>query len=385
MIRWRLVLKMMVAGLLGYFLGVEAITIIPTWDLPRNHFLYQITGVHKPLVLGYLPYWLLDKSENDYSPYLTDVSYFGLIINHDGTIVKKNGNSSEPGWNRLANGAPRASSLLLQSGVEDSIQQLLQNPVKNANTLMNEVLPIISQYRFRDLTVDVESVKTVSPDVSNNYTQFLKTIKQRLSAQNQEISLSVDVPVYAYSRPTIYNVNDLPLAVDYLVLMTYDYHYRGSATAGPVAPLSGGDTYWENDVSRAVDLALKTMPEEKLILGVPLYGYEWETQSNAAGAAIIPGSGLTASNKRVAEILDNCPNCQVTTDKSSGEKSIVYLDTTTNSYHQIFIGDETTLAKKIELAKQKHLGGIAFWALGYEDNQMLKKLKDYQNFKWISE
>ena len=374
---------MVVAGALGVSLGIEALLYIPKLNLDRGNELYKIAGVQKPLIVGYLPYWLLDKASSDYSDYLTDISYFGLIVNSDGTLVKKNNaTEKEPGWNNLDAGAKRATSLLIQSGVEESISTLLNDPVKNADTLMNEIEPILTKYNFKDLTIDIESVKSVEASVSDNYSVFIETIKQRLHNFNNTITLSIDVPVYAYSRSTIYNPKILSSIVDYMVLMTYDYHYRSSYVTGPVAPLSGAGLWWENDVDRAIKQALIFSSPEKIILGIPLYGYEWETQLNTSGAPIIPGSGLTASNKRIETLLTTCQDCLVDREVSSGEKVIKYFDKGTNSWHQIYAGDSQTLQQKINLAKKYRLGGVALWALGYEDSQQLKVLTDYKDFKW---
>ena len=54
--------------------------------------------------------------------------------------------------------------------------------------------------------------------------------------------------------------------VDLLCLMTYDQNTRWTMP-GPVA---GWDWTVEN-----LNYALKTVPKEKLSLGIPLYGYHW--------------------------------------------------------------------------------------------------------------
>jgi spore germination protein YaaH len=48
-------------------------------------------------------------------------------------------------------------------------------------------------------------------------------------------------------------------------------------------------------------------------------------------------------------------------------------------YSQIYYEDETSLKEKLALAGKYHLGGVALWALGYEDNTMLRPLTNYKN------
>ena len=51
-----------------------------------------------------------------------------------------------------------------------------------------------------------------------------------------------------------------------MFIMAYDWHHAGSEP-GPVAPIT--------EVQRTIEFAIKSIPRRKLIIGVPLYGYNW--------------------------------------------------------------------------------------------------------------
>ena len=53
---------------------------------------------------------------------------------------------------------------------------------------------------------------------------------------------------------------------DQVRVMAYDYHWSTSAP-GPIAPVD-----WVRDV---LDYSLTRIPADKIVLGVPLYGYDW--------------------------------------------------------------------------------------------------------------
>ena len=55
-------------------------------------------------------------------------------------------------------------------------------------------------------------------------------------------------------------------ACDYVCIMCYDYHWSGSE-AGPIGPLG-----W---LRKVVKYALSTIPREKIVIGIPFYGYRW--------------------------------------------------------------------------------------------------------------
>ncbi|HEX8923227.1 MAG TPA: glycosyl hydrolase family 18 protein [Patescibacteria group bacterium] len=381
-----------IAGImLGLGIGLKAMPLIPKLNLERNNIIYKITGTHKPIVMGFLPYWLLNKATNDYNKSMTDLAYFAVIINSDGTIVKTNDkNEEEPGWNKLkssnlkqflGNFKGERKVLVVQSGVEDSISDLIKDPKKHGEALAAEVIPLMKKYGFTDLNVDIESFRSGSEQDQNNFTELLKTIKEEM-VKNEMGEVSIDLPVAAFSKETIIDPKGIQPYTDEMILMAYDYHYRGSMNTGAVAPLGGAGIDKEIDVETAVAAALKSFRPTQIVLGIPFYGYEWETISSNKESPIIPGSGLTDSHKTALDKISNCSNCNVSDDANSKEKVIIGEDSQTGSFHQIYFGDVNSIEEKISLAKKYKLGGLAFWALGYEDESLLKPLENYRNFYW---
>src|SRR4051812_24854199 len=56
-------------------------------------------------VIGFLPFWLLSKAQTDYSSYINTLTYFGLTVDSDGSVLKETApGESEPGWYTLKSG-----------------------------------------------------------------------------------------------------------------------------------------------------------------------------------------------------------------------------------------------------------------------------------------
>lgn len=338
--------------------------------------------------MGFLPYWLLGKAQKDYSKYLDGIYYFGLIIDSNGNIVKLvNPQEKEPGWYALESGIVdpylkiakdnhQTLSLTVFSGDNASIGILISDPVKHANNLISDISPIMKKYGFSDLNLDVEYLDIASEEARMNFTQFVKEIKNGLKNQNLG-TLSIDVSPTAFIKNYLINPTDISKYVNSIIIMGYDYHYQGSSVTGPVAPLFGAESISEFDIQTAVQKALTILPPQKIILGAPLYGYEWETIGKNPRSSVIPGTGLTASSLRVQKLLSACTTCSARLDSVALENYIIYKDLGTNSYHQIFYPDEQTMSAKIQFAQKYNLGGIALWALGYEDSTILNSLKNY--------
>jgi spore germination protein YaaH len=160
--------------------------------------------------------------------------------------------------------------------------------------------------------------------------------------------------------------------------MTYDYHYAGSSVSGPVAPVGGAGKEAEFDVETGIQKALDVLPKSKIVLGVPLYGYEWETIDPSPRSATIPTSGIVISNQRAEELLTTCSSCQKQWDANGQESYIIYEDEKTKTYHHIFYPDQTATKAKVDLATKYDLAGLALWALGYEGNIILNPLSTYK-------
>ncbi len=334
-------------------------------------------GIRKPEIVGFLPYWLITKANKDYGKYITTLTYFGLTVGSDGHIQKlTNPQEEEPGWTTLKKNTferyNAKQSLLVISGDDDAIGEMMNDPVTSANNLVSDVAPVMKQYGFTDLNLDIETFMEASESARANFTTFVRTVKDGITG-----SVTIDLIPIALVKPKLYDARALGAIVDRVVLMTYDYHYSGSFTAGAVAPIGGAGKTLEFDVETAVVEALKVIPAGKLLLGIPLYGYQWETIGSTPESATIPGGSSTASTRRIADILAACATCSAVMDPVSREPYLIYPEG--DYFNQIYYENEASMKEKIALAQKYHLGGVALWALGYEDGTILNPLAKYKN------
>jgi spore germination protein YaaH len=338
--------------------------------------------------MGFLPYWLLDKAKPNYSQYLNGIYYFGLIIGDDGKLVEfANPQEKEPGWYALESGKVdsflktakenhQKLSLVAFSGDNNSIGILVSDPIEHADNLVSEAIPIMKRYGFSDLNLDIEYLDVASKEARMNFTKFVKEVKTKMKNINLG-TLSIDVSPTAFVKDYLVDPKEVSKYVDSMIIMGYDYHFQGSYVTGPVAPLFGAGNISEFDIKTAIEKALVLLPKQKIILGVPLYGYEWETITDNPRSPVIPGTGLTASSLRVQQLLSSCSTCSAQFDSIAQEKYVVYKDLKTDSYHQIFYPDKEIMSAKIKFAEKYNLGGIALWALGYEDLAILEPFNNY--------
>lgn len=382
--------KKILIGFVGFILGIGIGYLL----FFQTNLRQQATPIPlitpKKEIVGFLPYWLLNRAKQDYADQITTLTYFGLSIGEDGNIVKlANPQEEEPGWHALSSGKLQpffdnakknnvSLSLLLFSGVPDAIEKLVANPTKHAKNLVKDVSPILTKYGFSDVNLDIEYTGIASPEARLHFSQFINTFKSNLATTNPKTTITIDVATNDAIKPNLIDTVVAGQVADHVVLMAYDYHFAGSYVSGPIAPVSGAGITSEYDVISAVQKLQAKVPKDKILLGIPNYGYEWETLDPFARAATIPRTGVAASNKRAEDLLDRCATCSATPDIDANEMQISYLDPISNTYHQIFYPTKESTAAKVHLAKTMQLGGIAVWALGYEGKTVMDPLAIYK-------
>lgn len=341
----------------------------------------------KKQVIGFLPYWLLGSASMDYAKYISTLTYFGLRIDTDGTILRLTApTQGEPGFVALNSGKVEpflqaaqnknvSLSLLVSSGDNESINRLIDDPAPHAQNFVRDVTPLLEQYKFTDLNLDIEYTQIATPAAQKKFTQFVQEVRKDL---NKQITLTVEIGGNDVIRNDLIDPRAMAKIADYIVLMAYDFHSPTSFVSGPVAPLGGAGIISEYDVTSAAEKALLQIPSQKLILGVPLYGYEWQTLNPSPRSANIPNSGVTASNRRAETLIKTCTNCSLNTDNQADERYLTFFDAEASVYHIIFYPDKNSTISKINLANNLDLGGLALWALGYEGETILQPLINYR-------
>lgn len=386
--------KYLILALIGILVGGGLGFITRTYAQPflRGQNATVVNALLPPQnqVIGFLPYWLIVKADKNYSPYITTLAYFGLTIETDGTIQQYTDEDEiegEPGFVALntgradailkkAKGDGKTLSLVIFRADNEAITELLSSPAEHANALIEDVTPIMREYGFRDLNIDIEHVGRATVDERERFVTFLATVKAGVK-KNKLGTLTVEITGSDLLKQNLSDPKAVGTIADYVVIMAYDYHYAGSEVTGPVAPLGGGGDDAEYDTKIALQKALEIIPAEKIILGIPLYGYQWETIGNIPRSAVIPGTGQTASHRRVEEQLSTCTDCIKGIDQPAREPYVIYQEDGDEVYDQIFFPDGASTQAKIDLANANEIGGIALWAIGYEGSGILEPLRDY--------
>lgn len=378
-------IKIWVVALLGLIAGsavalwwfYEVPLVSPLTSLTTFNFITKLQPKSEnKIVYGFLPYWNMD--EVVLQPEMTHLAYFSLTIGANGNIITRQDGGLEPGFRdlqseeflelseQMENNDGQVEIVLSQFD-NDDIVALLSSPKAKQN-LITSLDSILLAYPVNGVNIDIEYSGPVTEHLQNRFTELITELSQHLKNKYQGIILSIDMYAGASDSSKIWDVEPISEQVDYIVVMAYDFHRRSSSQAGPVAPLFGGKDLWNSDINQHLAEFLKVVPKEKILLGVPFYGYGWQTTSRDSQAQTYPDTGSTASFKRVQKILEQKEELQVEEHWNEDALSpyISYIEN--GETYIIYYENSRSLSYKLDYVNQLDLAGIAIWALGYEDN-----------------
>ncbi|MEO2076143.1 MAG: glycosyl hydrolase family 18 protein [Bacillus sp. (in: firmicutes)] len=220
--------------------------------------------------------------------------------------------------------------------------------------IIRQLLHFSQMYHLQGLNFDIENV---NPEDGPLVTQFMREAAPYLHEAGLVISMDITFSAgdnnnwsSFYERPKLANI------VDYLIVMAYDEHTNAATGAGSVASLP-----W---VEGNLERLLTEVPHEKLILGVPLYARLWKEQTNADGTVEITSKAL-AMDKVKVWLTEK--GVQPKYDEASGQNYAEFYAAEESAIYKIWIEDEFSLNKRVELAIKYKLAGIGTWSRLFGD------------------
>lgn len=329
----------------------------------------------KKEVIGFLPSWMVAQNVPVSPERLDQIIYFGLGINDQGELMKYDttGNSLLE-WTYFTSkyfrvlqekAASQGTKIVVSIKMLDNatIDTLISSPTK-VDIAVRQIQRLVEEYHLDGINLDFEYVTDSRFPTLLYLNRFVETLVSRLKQRKPALIISFDINATAVFQDNAYDVVKIGELVDQVILMAYDYNRAPSSRAGPVAPIEGEKN--EHSITQSLLSLRGRIPKEKIILGVPFYGYEWQTTSKYHKSQTVAQTGALATYKRVRELIENRNDIYLSWDMKAQSPWLIYDQN--GLIKQIYYENETSLTKKLELIINEQLGGIAIWALGYEGN-----------------
>ncbi len=242
--------------------------------------------------------------------------------------------------------------------------------LNRVDSLADEIANAVSKYNLDGINVDIENV---SHQYREQYTKLVRLLREKLPKEKEvSVAVAANPKDWTLGWHGSYDYKELGKYADHLFLMAYDEHYNGGE-AGPIASISF--------VEESIQYALKYVPKEKIVLGVPFFGRIWSEDGR------MKGIGMT--HRQIASAIEKTGGT-VTVDP---DLKSVKANISVNSSHSITVNgtklkpgnyiiwydNSDTLKYKLSLVDKYELKGAGSWSVGQET----KDVWDYYSL-WLN-
>ncbi len=306
-------------------------------------------------VIASLPYWSLDHGTGTVLSNrrtFTEVSPWIYGLDDSGRIVAQ----YSPGQAAAVAGqlgqlraagvpiVPTIANITHGNWSYHPVARVLHNPALMARHIA-AIVALVEEHRYAGIDIDYEDLRASDRAA---FTSFVTRLAATLHAKGKTLSVAL------FAKTTNAGTDPRNIAQDYAAigraadqvrLMCYDYHWTTSPP-GPIAPI-----WWVREVVR---YAKTQIPAHKIILGIPLFGYDW------VGHKAIPVSWLQAFR------LATEHHVRLHFEASSQAPWFDYTDKAGRK-HQVWFENVPSSKAKFGVALGSGVGGVYLWIYGYED------------------
>jgi spore germination protein YaaH len=308
------------------------------------------------IVFGWHPYWSNGLEANYDWSLISDLSYFSYEVD------PATGNASTTHSWASANVVTQA----LANGVRVNLCVTLFSShatffanSTSQQTLITNLINLVQSRGANGVNIDFEGVPS---DQETQLTAFMINLCNQMHTAIP--GSQVSIALFSVDWSGVFDIPALNNYVDLFVIMGYDYYYGGSSTAGPNDPLYNFITAYNYTLTKSITYYLSQgVTKSKLILGLPYYGKQWATASNAIGSA----TTATGTSPFYNTVRNNTSGNYTTKLWDQTSFTPYYTYQAGSQWYQCWIDDAYSLGKRYDMVNQRGIGGIGIWALGYDD------------------
>ena len=226
----------------------------------------------------------------------------------------------------------------------DLIKKVLHNP-KIQDQLISDLINTIKQNQLNGINIDFEEMNESSDEYLNAFSK-----KLYLAFKQNNLLVSIDV----MPDNSDFNLKYLQNFTDYFIIMAYD-QYNDASQPGPISSQK-----W---IEKQIDDVSKTVPSNKIILGVAGYGRQWITDS----------SGTRTEDITYSEAVDRAKisKSEIIYDNDSYNLHYNYSfsgsDNDEATKNNVWFTDAATTYNILRYSDDYRNAGTALWRLGSED------------------
>jgi len=281
-------------------------------------------------------------------PYLTYITSFTYGINTDGSLIPVDDSRIISLANAYGVSPLMHLSTLTSQGVfSNALAGTILNDTNLQQKIIENVLKEIEEKGYSGLDIDFEFLPAEN---SKDYAAFVQNITRTLNEKGYIVIVALAPKTSSDQKGLLYEGHNYALlgnAANYAFVMTYEWGY----TYGPpmaVAPIQS--------VERVLEYAITEIPPEKILMGLPSYGYNWTLPYKKGESKAQSVSGITAVE------LASQYGAEIYFDDISQTPYFYYTDEN-GTVHEIWFEDARSILAKLNLIEEYSLAGGGYWNL----------------------
>jgi len=242
----------------------------------------------------------------------------------------------------------RVMPLITNANFSQSLMHKLLASDNEQNRVIAGLIYLAKREKYAGWQFDFENISYKDRDL---FTAFVQKTYPLFKKNNLILSVAVISRTSDYANTNafknwggVYDYEKIANSSDFISLMAYD----DPNSLGPVASV--------DFINKALDYVKDKIPAKKLSLGVPLYYWKWNADTDKK-----LGAGLY---KNVLAIMSNF-KYSLDFDESLGVSCLTYSYDKKN--YEIWFEDKNSLSAKLNIIKDNNLRGFSAWLLGGED------------------
>lgn len=304
------------------------------------------TVSRRPALLnGYAYPTITSESLDCAIAFLTFLSPFSYSMTTDGEII-----------------APRGEDLIYRA-VRSAVMPLMTVTNIFDGTFSTEVLSaVLADGEARERLIasiiyelDVKGyygvnldMEYIAPDDRESYNAFLAELADRVHEGGYILTTALAPKYRADQQGILYESHDYEAQgkiADYCIIMTYEWGYTFSAPMS-VQPIE--------EVRKVLSYAVSAIPSEKILMGMPNYGYDWTLPFMRGNAA--QSIGLATATE-----LAGRTNSEILYDEATQTPYFFYTEN--NTRHVVWFDDPRSISAKLALVDEFDLAGASWWTI----------------------
>ena len=280
-------------------------------------------------------------------PYLTYLSIFSHQVRPDGSLAPINDEALIQSA-REARVAPMLVITNIEEGASFSsdLAHTILTDAQVRKTLIDNIVSTLQAKNYYGLDIDFEYIL---PEDGDAYDRFLRMVTERLHPLGFIVTTALAPKLSADQSGLLYQAHHYPVhgrLADHVILMTYEWGYTYGAPMA-VSPI--------NQVRKVLNYAVTVIPSEKILMGVPNYGYDWTLPYRPRTAA------RTVSNTQATELAIR-RNAAIQFNTESQAPFFHYNDDA-GTRHVVWFEDARSMQAKLRLVDVYNLGGVSYWTI----------------------